>query len=534
VSLGARSASEAFRAGRWREACASLLATGIETLDVDDLERLAVCAHLTGAEETSLAAWRRAHAECTRLGAHSRAARSAFWLAFALLNRRDLARGGGWVDRAQHQLDDVGDDCVERGHLRYAAGLRAVFSGDVPAAHEAFGEAGAVAERFADPELATLARIGRGRCLIYLDRTPEGIALLDEAMVAVTGEEISAVAVGDSYCTVLDACQELLDVERVDAWSGCFTEWCERHPDVLLYRGQCLLHRAEVLQFHGAWKEAAVEVERARRRLVDPMGRLVIGAASYLRADLLRLTGRSGPAGVAYGEAGRSGRDPLPGLALLRADQGRLPLGLAALRRSLAETAFVELAVAGGDVPDARQAAEELTATSVRSGTPVLAAEAGTALGAVLLAEGDARRALAALRGAAGRWRGLGAPHREARARLLVGAACRALGDEDGAALEFGAARSVFVALGAAPDLDRLAAVAAAPGARSRDAGLTGREREVLTLVAKGWSNRAIAVDLVISERTVATHVGSILAKLGVHSRAAATAWAYEHGLAHS
>jgi DNA-binding CsgD family transcriptional regulator len=294
-----------------------------------------------------------------------------------------------------------------------------------------------------------------------------------------------------------------------------------------------------VLEFHGAWREAAAEVERARTHLVDPMGRLVLGAASYLHAELLRLTGRQGPAEAAYRAAGRSGRDPLPGLALLRADQGRSPAGLAALRRSLEETgdplqrsrllpALAELALAGGDPGAARAAAEELTGTAARLGTPVLAAEADTAVGAVLLADGDPRLALAALRRAAGRWRDLDAPHREARARLLVGVACRALGDEEGAALEFDAARAVFTDLGAVPDLDRLAAVAAEP--RTGDRGLTAREREVLTLVARGRSNRAIATELVISERTAATHVGSILAKLGVPSRAAATAWAYEHG----
>ena len=541
MSASVELAREAFRSARWREACAALSAIGIQELGVEDLERLAVSAHLTGALPTGFQAWRRAHAESMRLGDHARAARAAFWLAFTLLNQREIAHGGGWLDRAQHELDGAGRDCVERGHLRYAAGLRAIFSGDVGTAYEAFQDAAEFAERFRDRELGSLARIGAGRCLIYLDRPAEGLALFDEAMVSVTEEEVSPVAVGDSYCTVLDACEELLDVHRVDAWSAAFADWCDAYPDLVLYRGECLLHRAGSLRFHGAWADASAAVGSACDRLRDPTDRHVRGMASHVRADLFRLTGANDAAERTYLEAGRCGNDPQPGLALLRAAQGRLDVGLAALRRSLEEVddpvgrsrllpAYIELCLASGDVRQARMASDELTGTASRLPAPALAAEAVHAAGWVLLAEGDSRRGLASLRRVVRLWRELDAPYQEARARVLVGIACRSLGDDEGAALEFSAAGSTLRELGAAPDLAGLAELEGDHQRTPDLAGLTVRERQVLALVSTGRSNRQIAGELVISERTVAGHVGNILTKLALPSRAAATAYAYEHG----
>jgi DNA-binding NarL/FixJ family response regulator len=190
----------------------------------------------------------------------------------------------------------------------------------------------------------------------------------------------------------------------------------------------------------------------------------------------------------------------------------------------------VEIALAGGDVPAARAAAGEVARVAADLEAPLLVATAAAAEGAVLLAEGDPRAALAALRGAWAAWRELEAPYQAARAREGIGLACRALGDQDSAALELDAARWTYQRLGAAPDLARVEALAGG-GPAGAAGGLTAREVEVLRLVATGQTNRAIAAELVLSERTVDRHVSNIFTKLGVPSRAAATAWAYEHGL---
>jgi tetratricopeptide (TPR) repeat protein len=243
-----------------------------EPLGVEDLERLASAAYLVGRNDESSEVWARAHLECARIGEVARAARCAFWLAFALLNSGELAQGGGWVDRAQRLLDDRKLDCVEQGYLRYAAALRSVCSGDLTAAHAGFSQSVKIGEQYRDPELTTLARIGEGRCLIYLGEIEKGVALLDEAMVAVGAREISPIATGDAYCTVIEGCHELFDVRRAREWTSALSHWCDAQPELVLYRGECLIHRAEVMQLRGAWPEALDEVQLACSRLAGPAG----------------------------------------------------------------------------------------------------------------------------------------------------------------------------------------------------------------------------------------------------------------------
>jgi DNA-binding CsgD family transcriptional regulator len=190
----------------------------------------------------------------------------------------------------------------------------------------------------------------------------------------------------------------------------------------------------------------------------------------------------------------------------------------------------VEIALAGGDVPAARAAADELARVAAELDAPLLRATAAAADGAVLLGQGDARAALAALRGAWTAWQELEAPYEAARARVGIGLACRELGDQDSAAMELDGARWVFQQLGAAQELARVEALAGR-GRAGAAGGLTAREVQVLRLVATGRTNRVIAAELVLSERTVDRHVSNIFTKLGVSSRAAATAWAYEHQL---
>ena len=225
-------------------------------------------------------------------------------------------------------------------------------------------------------------------------------------------------------------------------------------------------------------------------------------------------------------------------MSLLRLAQGRVDLALPAIRRALEEVedpiarsrllpACVEVMLEAEDVAAARTAADELAGIAAQLDAPYLNALAADAAGAVILAEGDARAALAKLRTAQRSWRELEVPHQAARVRVLIGIACRELGDDAGAELEFEAARSVLEELGARPDLERLARIAGSP----RPGGLSRRESEVLTLVAAGKTNRAIATELFISEKTVARHVSNIFAKLGLSSRAQATAYAYKHGL---
>ncbi|HKE17102.1 MAG TPA: LuxR C-terminal-related transcriptional regulator [Kofleriaceae bacterium] len=254
-----------------------------------------------------------------------------------------------------------------------------------------------------------------------------------------------------------------------------------------------------------------------------------------------RLQGDLAVAEAAYRGASQCGRDPQPGLALLWLGQGRGDAAAAAIRRAVRATtspfrrthllpAYSEIMLATGDVDEARAASRELDQLAASFGTDLLTATAAHVRGAVELAAGDAQAALGSLRRAGPMWRAIGAPHDAARVRVLIGLACQALGDDEGGRLELDSARAELARLGAAPDLARLDAMArrAPPG---RPHGLTPRELEVLRLVAAGKTNRAIAAELRLSEKTVDRHVSNIFVKLDVPSRAAATAFAYQHKL---
>jgi DNA-binding NarL/FixJ family response regulator len=529
----------AFDGEAWVDACRLLSEADREhSLGVDDLERLAVAMYLVGRSEDSVDAWVRAHHECARTGDVTRAARCAFWLAFGLLNKGDLARGGGWVDRARRLLDDAGLDCVEHGYLRYSVALRAIMDGDGATAHAAFTEAVHAGGRFGDAELVTLARVGVGRCLIYMGEVTEGVGLLDEAMVAVTAREVSPIAVGEVYCTVIEACQELFDLRRVHEWTAALSRWCESQPDLVLYRGQCLVHRSEIMLLHGEWSDAMEEAVRACERLTDEPA---VGAAHYQLAEVHRVRGEFDQAEAAYRRANELGREPQPGMALLRLAQGRGDAARAAICRVVAEAqgpiarapvlgGYVEIILDRGDLAAGRGAADELAQIAAEMNAPYLRALAARCEGAVLLAEGDARAALRALRHAWTEWRMLDAPYESARVRILIALAFRALGDDDSAHMELDAARSAFQQLEAAPALARVEELSGIPPVAAAS-GLTAREVEVLSSIATGKTNRAIADDLFISEKTVARHVSNIFTKLGLSSRSAATAYAYEHDL---
>ena len=527
----------AFTANAWADAYERLSAAAREApLEPGDLERLATAAYLVGRDGESAELWARAHHELLGRGETGRAARCAFWLAFGLLNRGESARGGGWVARARRVLADAPED-AEHGYLRWLAAFQSILDGEDAAALAGFEEAATAGARWGEPDLVALARVGAGRAMIRLGQTGPGAALLDEVMVAVETGELSPMVVGDVYCSVLEGCQELFDLRRARQWTAVLTSWCATQPDLVPYRGQCLLHRAELLALHGAWPDAIKEARAAAARFLEPTAHPAAGAAAYQLAELHRLRGEAAEAEEAYRRASRWGREPQPGLALLRLAQGQPATAQAAIHRALDEAgdlpsrarllpAASEIALAAGDLAAAR----ELAGVAAGLEAPLLAATAAAAEGAVLLAEGDPRAALAALRGAWTAWRELEAPYEAARAREGIGLACRALGDQDSAALELDAARWAYQRLGAAPDLARVEALAGG-GPAGATGGLTAREVQVLRLVATGRTNRAIAAELVLSERTVDRHVSNILTKLGVPSRAAATAWAYEHRL---
>jgi DNA-binding CsgD family transcriptional regulator len=524
----------------WREAYDAFAAADSErTLGAADLERFADVAHLVGRTADRDAISLRAHQAFLDDGDAEGAARTAFWLGFGLFTGGEGARANGWLARAQRVLDDAGCDCVVRGHLLLPQGMRLI--GTRPSESLAlFEQAVECGRRFNDTSLVMHARLGVARSLIRLDRVDEGVALLDEVMVAVTAGEVSHLTVGVIYCSVIDACHEIFDMRRAQEWTDALARWCAAQPDLVAFQGACLINRAVLLQLSGAWSDALDEARRACKWLADPPGHPAAGGAHYRAAELLRIRGELALAESEYQTANEHGRDPHPGLAMIWVAQGRTDAAATTIRRLLGERqdarrrvhrldAGVVVLLAADDVEPASAAATELSTFASRVGAPYLMASAARGRGAVALARGDASAALVDLGEALAGWRALGAPFEGARTRVLIALAHRALGDEDTAALELAAARRAFEELGASPDVARVDALAKVGRASSGE--LTDREEEVLALVAGGKTNRAIATTLGISEKTVARHVSNIFMKLGLPNRAAATAYAYEHKL---
>jgi DNA-binding CsgD family transcriptional regulator len=533
---------DAFRGRAWTEAYVLLAAADRdEPLQPDDLERLATAAYLIGKDAESVAIWTRAHQEFLECHAVARAARCAFWLGFCLMNHGERTRAGSWIARGRELLEGAHQDCVEQGYLLLPLALQRVFAGDTAGGYRMFCQASEIGDRFCDRDLIALARHSRGRVLIRMGEIQDGVRLLDEAMLAVDAGEVSPLVVGDVYCSVIEGCLEIFDLRRAQEWTAVLTRWCETQPDLVPFRGQCLVRRAEILQLHGAWPEAIEAARQACNRLSQPSPQPASGAAFYQCGELYRLRGEFAEADEAYRNANRYGRTPQPGLALLRLAQGQTETATTAIQLAFDEAhgsetrsrllpAYVEIMLAAGDIQAARQAADELSSLAGELDAPVLTAVAAQARGAVRQAEGDARAALPILRQAWTGWQEVESSYDAARVRVLIGLASRDLGDVDAADMEFDAARWIFQQLGARPDLTRVEALSRAL-TPAPAGGLSAREIQVLRLVAAGKTNREIASALFISERTAERHLSNIFNKLDLTSRSAATAYAYEHQL---
>ncbi len=537
---------EAYRARAWSDAFESLSrADEFDPLGAADLELLATSAFMVGRDGDFVAALERAHEAHLEAGETLAAFRSAFWIGINLATRRDMAGAGGWFGRSRRLVERAGSDCVESGYLLIPVLLQHEGEGEWEQAAAVAATAAQIAERFGDRDLLALAMHEQGFAITKQGRIREGLALIDEAMVAVTAGKLSPIVTGLVYCSVIAYCQELHELRRAQQWTAALTRWCDEQPQMVAYSGQCLVHRAEILQLHGAWSDALNQARLAGRRFAEetdrPPGASREGAAFYRQGEVQRLRGEHDRAEESFLAASRCGWEPQPGLALLRLAQRDLASASAAIRRAVDETidplaraallpALVEVMVAAGDADAASDAARELEQLAEAHENDFLSAAATHARGAIEIASGEAKRALSPLRRSAVLWRELDAPYELGRVRELTGLACRALGDDETAELELGAAAEIFQRLEATPDLSRVDSLRRTAVAGNAH-GLTPRESEVLRLICSGKTNKELAVELVLSERTVERHVSNIFAKLGVPTRSAATAFAYEHGL---
>jgi DNA-binding CsgD family transcriptional regulator len=505
-------------------------------VEAERLELLADAAWWLGRLDDCVDARERAYLLYDELRDDRRAGQCAVWLYEHHCFRANPSIAGGWLRRARRAL--AGDeDCAEFGALLLREAEVAHGNGDLSIAADLAEEGAALGRRLRSADLEAEALQTLGRVRIDQCRPADGLALLDEAMLFVLDGRLSPYSTGKVYCSLISACEQVSDHRRAAEWTAATARWAERHP-FAVFPGLCRVHHATALQWRGRWAEAEVEATRACEELSGI--NLPNAAAAWAEiGDIRRRMGDLDAAAAAFVKADRLCAQPRAGLALLRLAQGSVDVatsiindtlegaGWNRLARAKVLPARAQIAIAAGALDAASAAVDELETIAGDFASDGLQAAATSARGRLQLAQGDPA-ACATLRNAVTRWTDLGVPYEIATARTLLGQACRLDGDAAGAAAAFEAARQLFDSLGVRLDARDSQPVAGPP---ALPAGLTAREAEVLRLVAAGRTNKEVAIVLFLSDKTIARHLSNIFTKAGVSTRAAATAFAFEHDM---
>jgi ATP/maltotriose-dependent transcriptional regulator MalT len=520
----------------WRAIYDELTRRELTSLSAAELDQLGECLFWLDRPDDSIAVLGRAFTAHVADDHHAGAAMAAWQLFYDHALVGEMALANGWLERTRREAAKAEDSTT--------AGFLAVAESDLAAGAGAFEEAVAHAERAealgratGHADLTAMALQAKGRSLVACGRIDDGITALDEAMVAVVNGELTPLFTGWVYCNALSTCRDLADLTRAIQWSESAMRWCDDLGEGRLYPGICRLHVVELATLRGSWESASVMAQQACDELTTHDPRYA-GEAHYLIGELHRMAGDLDLGEEAFTHAHQLGRVPQPGLARVRLAQGRLDAAVNGLRLALESAvaplwrtellaALAEAHLAAGDNDAAAAAAADMADVVNEVASLYLDGLKRTTEAQVLLARGDALAACRRAGEAVDRFQGLGLPYDEARAREVRAAAARVIDELDTALLELAAARDTFRRLGAEPDERRVAALLG----EAPPSPLSSREIEVLRLVARGGTNKEVAGELAVSEHTVARHLSNIYTKLGVGSRSAATASAYERSL---
>ncbi len=534
---GLAAARTALERQDWQAAYDAARVASIEAADLEATraDLLAEAAWWLGRLDDSIEARELAYRSFEAQGEPRQAGQCAVWLYESNAIGGRPAVAGAWLRRARRALEDD-PDCVEYGSLLLREAEAAHGGGELERASELATEAVALARRLRSPDLEAEALQTKGRVLIDQGEVAEGMGHLDEAMLFAIEGRLGPYSTGKVYCSLISACEELGDLDRAAEWTAATLEWAEQHP-FAIFPGICRVHRAVVLKRRGSLAEAEREALRAGEELIG--SHVANSGAAYAEVgDIRRRLGDLDRAEEAFVQARELCGRPCGELALLRLAQGRTDAAMAILTSCLRETSqplararllpiHVHVAVASGDLDGAAEALSELEEIAAVYDTPMLHASAFAARGRLALAGQDITTARSALEQARERWQALDVPYEIATTLTLLGQTLRVDGDQAGATASFEAAVELFDQIGAHLD----ARLVFDDATLSLPAGLTEREVEVLRLVARGLRNNEIAAELHLSAKTVSRHLSNIFTKIGVTSRASATAFAFEQEL---
>ncbi|GAB3248644.1 helix-turn-helix transcriptional regulator [Arthrobacter pigmenti] len=524
----------AYDRGDWKAAYQQFSrARAQSALTLEDLSQFSSAAFSCGMVKDMLGSSEELYHRLLREGDASKAAMKALSLGLMWVLRGDTVVGSGWINRARRLLRSE-QESVEHGFLLYLEAAYALSFYDSGPAVSAAIQLDEMGERLQSPALTCLGLVLSGMVDVRNGRCSDGFAQLDEAMLTVLAEQIAPEWAGDIYCTVIHVCHQLADLRRMRAWTTATERWCEQFTNGLTYSGICRVHRLQLLSFEGSWARLEEELERSSADLED-RNPWVAGEAYYQLGEIRRLLGNAAGAWNAFSRARNLGVEPQPGEALLWLDTGRPDAGWSALcaaldvpdrlaRAQLLRPA-VHMAQLQGLHDQAERLCQDLEETAATYASTGFQAWAEHARGGLLTAQHRPDEALPILRSAARLYHEIDARYEVANIYELLGKAHRDLGQLELAAANTAAALEIYRGLGANRDIQRLSPA-------TSPAGLTPREIEVLICLTEGASNKEIAAELFISQKTVGRHLANIFAKLDVTTRTAAAAWAHEQNLA--
>ena len=513
----------------WRASYDAFTRAGEDVpLGTDDLDALAIAAWQLGRGKESVRVTERVFTQLSRTDPPS-AAMKAVELGLAWLTRGDLNIAQGWMNRARRLLAGAPEGPAH-GYLAYLDAVIAAMTNDqaLAARVNALRE---LRTRLDIPALTALGLVAEALAAIGDARIADAYALVDEAMLPVLADQVPIDWAGDIYCVLLNQWHRLADFPRMYALTQSMERWCADFAASDNYGGVCDVHRLQLLVATDDYRQLEARLVAASQALED-VNSWAAGEGYYQLGEVLRLRGDADGAFAAFARARALGIDPQPGEALLRCRMGDGQTAWTDLRVALAShdrlarvrmlRGAVEVALARNNLDEADQYCRELEDGAKAFDTPGFRAWAAHSRGAIMVQRGEHADALTVLQSALREYRIQKSRYETAQIYEWMALAHRGLGEDDLATADAATAQSIYDQLGVEP--------AGICGSVS-PAGLTRRELEILTGIARGATNRQVAQQIFISEKTVARHLANIYAKLGVSSRTAAVDWAHQHNL---